>query len=79
MENQKIEKENLSNTFENVASLPTELTVWSKIKNVLFYEIKLELTPKQEKVFKEVNDFFHQDIKDVSFKGICSLFSFKNK
>lgn len=47
--------------------LPTEISVWTKVKNFLFQDIKVELTPKQEKVFKEVHDFWHQDItgKDV--------------
>ena len=45
-----------------VSKLPAEVTVWTKIKNALFYEIKVELTPKQEKVFKEVRDFWTQEI-----------------
>lgn len=42
--------------------LPTKINTWTKIKNFLFQEITIELTPKQEKVFKEVHDFWHQDI-----------------
>ena len=37
-----------------VSNLPTEVSVWTKIK--------LELTPKQEKVFREVHDFWNQEI-----------------
>lgn len=44
------------------AALPRKVDAWTKIKNVLFYEIKVELTPKQEKVFKEVHDFWCQEI-----------------
>ena len=45
-----------------VSNLPAEVSVWTKIKNFLFHEVKLELTPKQEKVFKEVRDFWTQEI-----------------
>lgn len=47
--------------------LPTKVSAWTKIKNFLFQEITLELTPKQEKVFQEVHDFWHQD---VTWQGI---------
>ena len=53
------------------AQLPAKITAWSKVKNFLFQEIdqniEVTLTPKQEKVFQEVHDFWHQD---VTFKGI---------
>ena len=42
--------------------LPTKVSPWTKIKNFLFQEITVELTPKQEKVFQEVHDFWHQDV-----------------
>jgi len=48
-------------------TLPTKVSVWTKIKNFLFQEITVELTPKQEKVFQEVHDFWHQD---VTWQGI---------
>ncbi len=51
---------------ENVNNLPAELSVWTKIKNFLCYDIKLELTPKQEKVFQEVHDFWNQEITTKS-------------
>ena len=57
-------------------AVPAQVTVWSKIKSALLYEVKIELTPKQEKVFKEVSEFWHQDVKDISFKGLCQLFKF---
>ena len=65
------------------AALPRKVDAWTKIKNVLFYEIKVELTPKQEKVFKEVHDFWHQEItgQDVKNVLLCyytvSLFKFQ--
>ena len=49
------------------AGLPSEVSIWSKIRSFLFKEIEitdteLALTPKQEKVFQEVHDFWHQEI-----------------
>lgn len=49
------------------SNLPTEISLWTKIRNFLCQDLELELTPKQEKVFQEVHDFWHQEItsKDV--------------
>lgn len=52
------------------ANLPTKIGIWTKIKNFLFQEIDVELTPKQQKVEKEINDFLHQE---VTFKGLHDL------
>ena len=51
----------------NSAGLPSEVSIWSKIRGVLFKEIEitdteLVLTPKQAKVFQEVHDFWNQEI-----------------
>ena len=46
----------------NSNNLPTEVSVWTKIRNFLFQDMSLELTPKQEKVFQEVHDFWTQEI-----------------
>ena len=46
----------------NSNNLPTEVSLWTKIRNFLFQDMTLELTPKQEKVFQEVHDFWHQEI-----------------
>ena len=43
-------------------NLPAEVSIWTKIRNFLCQDITLELTPKQEKVFQEVHDFWHQEI-----------------
>lgn len=43
-------------------NLPTKVSVWTKIKNFLFQDIKVELTPKQQKVEDEINEFLHQEI-----------------
>ena len=58
----------------------TKQGLWTKIRAFLFQEIdltapiKIELTPYQQKVEKEINDFLHQEI---SFKGIAKLFGKK--
>jgi len=58
-------------------TLPEIPSVWTKVKNVLLYEIKVELTPHQQKIEDEINEFLHQE---VSFKKIFSFFGFgKNK
>ena len=60
--------EPMNTGVETGATLPTNPTVWTKIKNFLFQEVTVELTPKQEKVFKEVSDFWRQDITWQSTK-----------
>ena len=58
----------------------TKQGLWSKIRSFLFQEIdlntqiKVELTPYQQKVENEINDFLHQEI---SFKGISNFFKGK--
>lgn len=49
-------------------NLPAKPSVWTKIKNVLFYEIKVELTPYQQKVENEINEFLHAPITWKSLK-----------
>lgn len=63
--------------FQPVASsnLPATTGFWSKFKSVLFYEIKVELTPKQQKIENEINEFLHQEItwtkvKDFLFQEV---------
>ena len=36
--------------------------MWTKVKNFLFLEISVTMTPKQERVLQEVHDFWHQDV-----------------
>lgn len=58
----------------------TKQGLWTKIRAFLFQEldlnapIKVELTPYQQKVEDEINDFLHQEI---TFKGIAKFFSGK--
>ena len=61
------------NVFKKIETnnLPTKPSLWSKIKNTLFTNVsfKIELTPYQQKVENEINEFLHQEI---SFKGFFS-------
>ncbi len=51
--------------------LPAQISTWTKIKNFLFQEITVTMTPKQEKVLKEVHDFWHQEVNhDFWFQEI---------
>lgn len=51
------------------ADVPAEISTWTKIKNFLFQEITLTMTPKQELVFQEVHDF--------GTKKLIVIFGFK--
>ena len=71
--------DNNDTIFTKVESknLPIKPSIWTKIKTFLFQEIdltvpiKVELTPYQQKVEDEINEFLHQEI---SFKGFFNLF-----
>ena len=61
--------DNVSSTFKVAgANLPVKPSVWTKIKNVLFAEIRVELTPYQQKIEDEINDYLHQEITWKSLK-----------
>ena len=59
-------------------NLPTKVSIWTKIKNFLFQDVKVELTPKQQNFENKLNEFLHQDItwekvhnflfQEISFK-----------
>ncbi len=85
MEEQKIVEEqvtpgNISGSGEAVqANLPQEVSIWSKIKSFLLQDVNREvvitMTPKQEKVLREVHDFWFQKVnfgkvKDFLFQEI---------
>ena len=60
---------NIENTIVNRKSnLPTKTGFWTKFKAVMFqdipwnHEIKVVLTPYQQKVEDEINEFLHQEI-----------------
>lgn len=50
-------------------NLPEKTGFWTKVKNALFYEIKVELTPYQQKIEDEINEFLHQEVTWKSFKN----------
>lgn len=57
------------------AELPAKVGIWPKVKAFLFQEIKVELTPAQQKFQDDLNDFLHieltwQDFKDFLFQDI---------
>ena len=74
--------ENPENTFKPIdrQKAVTKQGLWSRIRSFLFQEvdltapIKVELTPYQQKVEDEINEFLHQE---VTFKGIAKFFSGK--
>lgn len=51
------------------SNLPAKPSFFTKLKNVLFYEIKVELTPYEQKIEDEINEFLHQEITWSSFKN----------
>ena len=63
-------------------NLPEKTGFWTKVKNALFYEIKVELTPYQQKVEDEINEFLHQEItwgkvKDFLFQEVAITYKGK--
>ncbi len=84
MEEQKIGEEqvtagNIYNGGAAQANLPQEVSVWSKVKAFLLQDVNrdvvITMTPKQEKVLREVHDFWFQEVnfgkvKDFLFQEI---------
>lgn len=68
-------KENIGTEYESKfkvaesANLPAKPSFFTKLKNVLFYEIKVELTPYEQKIEDEINDFLHQEVTWQGFKN----------
>ena len=50
-------------------NLPEKTGFWTKVKNALLYDVEVELTPYQQKVEDEINDFLHQEVTWQSFKN----------
>lgn len=66
---------NATNVVNNNVNLPAKVGFWNKLKSVLFYEIKVELTPYQQKIEDEINDFLYQEVtwtkvKDFLFQEV---------
>ena len=58
------------------AAVPSKISTWTKIKNFLFQEIKIDLTPRQQATFQAINDFWHQEISDE--EGVNFIFQKMN-
>ena len=54
---------------ENNCQLPTKVNFWNKVRTFLFQEINVELTPYQQKVEDEINEFLHKEITWQGVKG----------
>ena len=79
------QQENAGTIMNVSGNLPTKVGFWNKFKAFWLQEIdwnkeiKVELTPYQQKVEDEINEFLHQDItwekvhnflfQEVSFKS----------
>ena len=65
----------MSDMFKPVeTTLPVKQSFWGNFKAFWLQEVDIELTPKQQKVEDEINEFLHQE---VSFKGFFDLFKSK--
>ena len=59
-------------------SLPTKQSIGTKIRSFLFQDldlyapIKVELTPYQQKVEDEINEFLHQEVSFSDFWNIVT-------
>ena len=52
---------------KNLPAKPSSM--WNKLKGIFCYEIKVELTPYQQKIEDEINEFLHQEITWEGFKN----------
>ena len=44
------------------SKVPAKVDNWSSFKKIALYPITVELTPYQQKIFKEVSDFWNQEV-----------------
>ena len=51
---------------KNLPAKPSSM--WNKLKGIFCYEIEVELTPYQQKIEDEINEFLHQEITWEGFK-----------
>lgn len=59
--------ENYNGTTGDNSELPIKTGFWSKFKAFWLTPITVELTPRQQKIEDEINEFLHQE---VTFKSI---------
>ena len=57
----------------NSWNVPVKQGFWTKFKNFWLQDIEVELTPYQQKIEDEINEFLHQEVTWQSFKNF--LFS----
>ena len=50
------------NEVKPYSKVPAKVGFWSSFKSFALQQIVVELTPYQKKVFKEVSDFWNQEI-----------------
>ena len=68
MGNEQLLTENAGTIRQAGSNLPTQVGFWNKFKAFWLQdidwnkEIKVELTPYQQKVEDEINEFLHQDV-----------------
>lgn len=71
-------EENLQQPTNSIAevggNLPTTPGIWDKVKSVLYYDFNFKLTPYQQKIEDELNDFIFEKLSWSNFKN----FLFKN-
>lgn len=86
LENIGTEPQNAGTIRQPGNNLPTKVGFWNKFKAFWLQdidwnkEIKVELTPYQQKVEDEINEFFHQEITWKKFHDfLFQEVSFKSK
>ena len=68
-------KENIGSKYESQfkvtekSNLPVKSTFFTNLKRILFTEIKIELTPYEQKIENEINEFLHQEVTWQGFKN----------
>ena len=67
MEGQNYDENIIKNQYD--AGVPSKISTWTKIKNFLFQEVKVELTPRQAEVFNSINNFWKQEITEEKAYG----------
>ncbi len=61
-------EENIQVEQPSAKTLPAKVSVWSRIKSFFMQDIHVELTPYQQKVEDEINEFLHQEVTWQGFK-----------
>ena len=54
--------EEQNNESKVYSKVPAKVSMWTSFKNFWLHPIVLELTPHQKKIFREVHDFWNQEV-----------------